>query len=87
MSQAAVEKALGKLITDECFRVRFFRDPAAASFAAGLELSAAELDALVRLPMKAIARFSGCLDDRIRRIPLEEEGRPQGNSRREGKGP
>jgi len=76
MSQVAVEKALGKLITDECFRGRFFKDPAAASFSAGLELSQAELDALSRLPVKAIARFSGCLDDRIRRVPLDEEGRP-----------
>jgi len=76
MSQAAVEKALGKLITDECFRGRFYKDPAAASFSAGLELSQAELDALSRLPPKAIARFSGCLDDRIRRVPLDDEGRP-----------
>jgi len=75
MSQAAVEKALGKLITDECFRGRFFKDPAAASFSAGLELSQAELDALLRLLLKAINRFSGCLDDRIRRVPLDEEGR------------
>ncbi|HSB69355.1 MAG TPA: Os1348 family NHLP clan protein [Candidatus Methylomirabilis sp.] len=76
MSQAAVEKALGKLITDECFRGRFLADPAAASFSAGLDLSPAELDALSRLPGKAIARFGACLDDRIRRIPLDEEGRP-----------
>ena len=76
MSQAAVEKALGKLITDECFRSRFFKDPAAASFSAGLELSQAELDALSRLPVRAIVRFSGCLDDRIRRVPLDDEGRP-----------
>jgi hypothetical protein len=75
MSQAAVEKALGKLITDECFRRRFFKDPAGASFAAGLELSQAELDALSRLPGKAIARFSARLDHRICRLSLEEEGR------------
>ena len=76
MSQTAVERALGKLITDECFRGRFFADPAAASFSAGLDLSPAELDALSHLPGKAIARFSTRLDDRIRRIPLDEEGRP-----------
>jgi hypothetical protein len=75
MSQGAVEKTIGKLVTDECFRGRFFRDPAGASFSAGLELSQAELDALSRLPVKAIARFSGSLDDRIRRVPLDEEGR------------
>jgi len=75
MSQAAVEKALGKLITDECFRRRFFKDPAAASFAAGLELSRPELDALSRLSVEAIARFSARLDLRICRLPLDEEGR------------
>ncbi len=75
MSQAAVERALGKLITDEGFRRRFFQDPAGASFAAGLELSQAELDALSRLPGKTIARFSARLDHRICRLSLEEEGR------------
>ena len=34
LGQAAVEKTLGKLITDECFRRRFFKDPPAASVAA-----------------------------------------------------
>jgi hypothetical protein len=31
MSQAAAEKALGKLITDECYRRRFFKEPGKAS--------------------------------------------------------
>ncbi len=75
MSQVAVERALGKLMTDEGFRVRLFNDPAAGSFAAGQELSQAELDALSRLPGKAIARFSARLDHRICRLSLEEEGR------------
>ncbi len=75
MSQAAVEKTLGKLITDECFRHHFFKDPGAASFAAGLELSRAELDALSRLSVDAIARFGARLDLRICRLPLDEEGR------------
>ena len=75
MSQAAVEKALGKLITDEGFRDRFFRDPAAASFVARLEMSRAELDALSRLSVEAIARFSARLDHRICRLSLEGEWR------------
>jgi len=71
MSQVAVEKTLGKLVTDATFRIRFFRDPAAASFLAGLELSRAEVDALSRLPVEAIERFSACLDHRICRCALE----------------
>jgi hypothetical protein len=73
--QATVERLLGKLVTDETFRVRFFRDQAAASVSAGLELSRAELDAVSRLPVQAIARFSACLDARICRLPLDEDGR------------
>ena len=76
MCQTAVEKTLGKLVTDEIFRNRFFRDPAATSFSAGLELSRAELDALSRLSLEAIVQFSASLDDRIRRLPLDEEARP-----------
>lgn len=74
MSQAAVERALGKLVTDEAFRESFFHDPATASFHAGLELSTAELDALLRLSAKAIATFSARLDARICRLRLEERG-------------
>ena len=49
MTQQAVERALGKLITDEAFRERFFAAPIAACLEAGLTLSAAELEALSRL--------------------------------------
>ena len=73
MSQAAVERTLGKLVTDDGYRRRFFRDPAAASFAAGLELSPAEVDALSHLPLEAIIRFSSCLDARICRCPFTND--------------
>ena len=72
MSQVTVERTLGKLVTDPAFRIRFFRDPAAASFLAGLELSRAEVDALSGLPVEAIERFSTCLDHRICRCMLEK---------------
>lgn len=73
MSQAAVERILGKLITDDAFRERFFSNPAVVSFHAGLELSSAELDALSRLPKQALAQFSRWLDERIRRLPLDRD--------------
>ena len=76
MSQASVERTLGKLITDECFQDRFFKDPAGASFCAGLELSPGELDALSRLPKKMLREFSAWLDDRICRLPLDADERP-----------
>jgi hypothetical protein len=76
MCQVAVERTLGKLVTDEAFRKWFYQDPAAASFHAGLELSKTELDALSRLSVTAIAELSTRLDDRICRLHLAEEGLP-----------
>jgi hypothetical protein len=73
MSHAAVERTLGKLLTDEAFRDRFFADPAVASFTAGLVLSTAELDALSRLPREALSQLSRRLDDRIRRLRLDQD--------------
>ena len=80
MSQNAVERTLGKLATDEEFRARFFENPAAATWAAGIPLSPVELEALSGLSRAAIARFSQSLDGRIRRLCLA--GTPSGAARR-----
>jgi hypothetical protein len=77
MSQRAVERALGKLITDERFRERFFRDPQAARVAAGLNLSPAELDALMRTRPDPLRRLTTSLDDRICRLDLAGPPRPE----------
>ena len=68
MSQNAVERTLGKLATDEDFRARFFENPAAATWEAGLPLSQVELEALSGLSKAALVRFSQSLDGRIRRL-------------------
>ncbi len=80
MSQRAVEKTLGRLVTDEGFRDLFFRDPQGASLRIGAELSIEELNALTRIPRAALASLCACLDDRICRLhipsqPLSEEQR------------
>jgi hypothetical protein len=76
MSQGAVERAVGKLITDEGFRDAFYRNPDAAILASGLDLTRQELVALLRIPREVVARFCARLDDRICRIhvpfPSEE---------------
>jgi len=72
MSQQAVERAIGKLVTDESFRARFSADPARASLEAGLPLSATELAALVRVPGEALHRFAEALADSIRRLAHPE---------------
>jgi len=64
VSQNAVERTLGKLVTDDEFCARFFENPAAATWEAGLPLSALELEALSGLSRAAIARFSQSLDGR-----------------------
>lgn len=46
MTQQAVERALGKLLTDENFRDRFFANPEIATWEAGFTLSSIELEAL-----------------------------------------
>jgi hypothetical protein len=81
MSQAAVERAIGKLVTDDTFRARFFADPPGASLHAGLELSGAELAALASLPQTAPVQFSRRLDDRLRRLCLDA-GAPAVKARR-----
>jgi hypothetical protein len=70
MRQGAVERALGKLVTDDAFRARFFAEPALASLTAGLALSPVELEVLAHLSPRVLAHCSRRLDDRIRRLPI-----------------
>ncbi len=62
MSRQAKEQALGKLVMDVGFRDAFFRDPMAASVAAGILLTDRERSALGRIPPGALAAFRRYLD-------------------------
>lgn len=73
MSQRSVERTLGKLITDEAFRKRFFREPACACLAAGLDLLPEEMEALCRVPVKELTRLCRLIDDRICRLHVAGE--------------
>ena len=53
MTQQAVERALGKLLTDENFRERFFAGPELACWEAGFALSPVELIASVLVGFSA----------------------------------
>ena len=68
MTQHAVERTIGKLVTDAAFRTKFFSNPAVATWEAGLTLSPVELEALSRLSSAALTRFGESLDARIRRL-------------------
>jgi hypothetical protein len=68
MSQRAVEQVVGRLVTDEGFREAFLADPRGTAARTGLDLSAKELDALIRIPRAALASLCACVDDRICRL-------------------
>jgi hypothetical protein len=68
MSQRAVERVLGRLVTDEACREGFFRDARAALAGYIADLTADELDALLRVPRRGLAALCAELDDRICRL-------------------
>jgi hypothetical protein len=71
VTQQGVERALGKLLTDEAFRERFFVAPGSACWEAGLALSPVELEALAGMSRNELERFSERLDQRISRACLD----------------
>lgn len=73
MSQRAVERTLGRLVTDPDFRGRFHRDPERATLELGLELTPEEIDALMRIPAPALADLEARIDDRLCRLYLPDE--------------
>ena len=77
MSQQAVEQTLGKLLTDESFRERFFTTPRETVWAAGLRLSDIEMAALSGLSRSALCSFSAGLDPRICRLCPATESSPE----------
>jgi putative modified peptide len=77
MSQRGVERALGRLVTDEGFRDAFFADPEAACLQIGVDLTFAERQALRGIPRKALADLCGRLDDRICRLHIPSHPAPE----------
>ena len=73
MSQRNVEQVIGKLATDEDFRLRFAKNREAVLdelIAAGVVLTPVELRALNDLNLAAAKRFAGCIDPRLQKISL-----------------
>jgi|ERR687891_1098830 hypothetical protein len=84
MSQQAVERTLGKLLTDEAFRERFFAAPELASWEVGLQLSAVELEALSGTSRPGLLHLAAQLDKRICRVPLARGDPPAAGRPRTG---
>jgi hypothetical protein len=72
MSQRDVERTLGRLLTDAGFRRDFFRDPGRTCLQVGIQLAVHEIDALLRVPARALASLAGQLDNRICRFHIED---------------
>ena len=70
MSQRDVERALGRLVTDEEFRREFYDDPPSACVALGIQLTEEEMQALMATPQAALVGLAGGLDGRICRLHL-----------------
>ena len=72
MSQRDVERALGRLLTDNGFQEDFFRDPSRACLLLGIQLAPQEFEALLRVPRPALANLGARLDDRICRLHIQQ---------------
>jgi hypothetical protein len=77
MSQRTVERVVGRLITDEEFRVQFTRRPQqtlAALVEQGWELTAIEVDALVQTDTKLWSDSARRINPRLQRSSLKADG-------------
>jgi hypothetical protein len=78
MSQRAVERVVGKLVTDREFREAFFQNPAQSALCLGADLSPEEMDALLRIPVKALDDLYRKMDDRICKLHIARQPLGQG---------
>ena len=73
MSQRNVERILGRLVTDEGFRRRFWesRDEALSELASlGCEINDCERRALLDLSEACVEQFAGSIDPRIQKLDV-----------------
>ena len=74
MGQRSVEILIGRLVTDEDLRQRFIAEPRETiRFAqqSGLDLTAAEIDALLASPVALWERLAAILDPRLQKASLK----------------
>ena len=76
MGQRDVERTLDRLLTDQGFPDAFFRDPAQACLALGIQLTSQEVEALLRTSRPALAHLGARLDGRICRLHIQRGGQP-----------
>lgn len=67
MSQRAVERFLGRLITDDQFRLKASRSLSEACCEVGLDLTLGEMELLSRMEFGCLQPFSRRIDPGLRR--------------------
>lgn len=75
MSQKTVQLIVGRLLTDEEYRIRFVREPLEALAALrdrGLDLTPGEMDALARTDRNLWSDAAKRIDPRLQRCSLRE---------------
>lgn len=73
MSHKNVEIVIGRLATDECFRTRFFSDPAATLRQlreSGLDLNRQETEALLGMPVGLWNVLASWVHPRLQKVAL-----------------
>lgn len=73
MSQANVERVVGRLVTDERFRRRFWqerRTALAELIEAGWVLNPCEQNALAAISQESVERFAAAIDPRLQKSDL-----------------
>jgi hypothetical protein len=77
MAQRSIEILIGRLVTDEELRERFIVAPLETlrlERQQGVELTAAELDALLASPLSLWTRLAALLDERLQKASLKKRG-------------
>ena len=81
MSQLVVEALLGRLVTDEEFRRRFYQEPIAICAHDSLEVTSRELRALCALDRSVLEQVARHLDPRIVRAVVRPQDRSEPRQR------
>lgn len=79
MSQRAVEILLGRLLTDDAFRGRFYSNHFACTSLLGVPLTLVEYDALRSLPKAVLDWTAENIDPRIRVVSPPYDRRQPGS--------